>query len=72
MNIRTFALVLGIVFVAVGILGFVPALLTPQDRELVVQAMHGTLDVVSAPGAGSRFTIRLPAEPAATGEPTDA
>ncbi|HLO79301.1 MAG TPA: DUF4383 domain-containing protein [Magnetospirillum sp.] len=45
MKTRTFALILGIVFLAVGILGFVPQLLTmpPNQPPLMVEAAHGAL-----------------------------
>lgn len=45
MKTRTFALVLGLGFLAVGILGFVPRLVTvPADQpELMVEATHGLL-----------------------------
>jgi hypothetical protein len=43
--IRGFALVFGIVYLAVGILGFVPCLVQPADHapDLVVHAYHGRL-----------------------------
>jgi hypothetical protein len=34
MNVRTFALIYGLVFVVVGLAGFVPALVTPHDTAL--------------------------------------
>jgi hypothetical protein len=41
---RTFALVFGTIFLVVGILGFVPALVTPaHDAGLSVHAAHGYL-----------------------------
>jgi hypothetical protein len=46
MNIRTFALVYGIVFALIGIAGFVPQLLTPHDmveHELAVDQGAGNL-----------------------------
>lgn len=43
MQTRTVALVFGIVFLCVGILGFVPGLLMPPDRDIAVDAMHGHL-----------------------------
>lgn len=45
MKTRYFALIMGIGFLAVGILGFVPALLTPPEGEpaLLVEAGHGRL-----------------------------
>lgn len=46
MNIRTFALVFGIVFALVGIAGFIPQLLTPHDtveHELAVDQGAGNL-----------------------------
>jgi hypothetical protein len=43
MTIRYFALVLGIVFLAVGALGFVPAALAPADDRLIVDILHGRL-----------------------------
>jgi hypothetical protein len=43
--IRGFALVFAIVYLVVGILGFVPALVQPADHapDLAVQAYHGRL-----------------------------
>ncbi len=43
MTTRYFALILGIVFLAVGALGFVPAALTPSDESLAVNVLHGRL-----------------------------
>ena len=46
MNIRTFALVYGVVFLVVGIAGFIPALLAPYqpaDSELAVTTSAGLL-----------------------------
>lgn len=45
MKTRAFALILGIVFLAVGILGFVPRLVTlPVDQPaLLVETTHGSL-----------------------------
>jgi Domain of unknown function (DUF4383) len=46
MNIRTFALIYGIVFALVGIAGFIPPLLTPHEtgeHELVVDQNAGDL-----------------------------
>lgn len=43
MQTRIFALVFGILFLAAGILGFIPGLLTAPDREIAVTAMHGKL-----------------------------
>lgn len=43
MNTRTFALILGIVFLAVGALGFVPGALSPTEDNVAVHAMHGRL-----------------------------
>jgi len=42
---RTFALVLGIVFLAIGVLGFFPGLVTAPapGHELAVDGMHGQL-----------------------------
>ena len=44
-GIQTFALIIGIAFLAAGVLGFVPALLTPPPpgHELAVQGFHGYL-----------------------------
>src|SRR5438067_12723175 len=43
--IRTFALILGVIFVLVGVLGFIPALVThPADMHgVTVHANHGYL-----------------------------
>lgn len=46
MTIRNFALIYGIVFLIVGIAGFIPAFITPplpQDPDLAVSAGHGYL-----------------------------
>jgi hypothetical protein len=46
MNVRTFALLYGIVFVVVGIAGFIPALVTPYDaleHELAIEQNAGQL-----------------------------
>jgi hypothetical protein len=46
MNVRTFALIFGVVFVLVGVAGFIPALLTPHDaaeHELAIQQGAGEL-----------------------------
>ena len=45
MKIRYFALAFGIVFLLVGIAGFIPALLTPPEapRDLAIEAGHGLL-----------------------------
>lgn len=45
MKTRYFALIMGIAFLAVGILGFVPALVTPPEGEaaLLIEAGHGLL-----------------------------
>jgi hypothetical protein len=45
MKTRYFALVMGIAFLAVGILGFVPALLTepPAEHALAIETGHGLL-----------------------------
>src|SRR5690554_2441063 len=45
MAIRTFALVYGIVFLVVGVAGFIPALVTPYEgvEELAVNAGAGLL-----------------------------
>ena len=45
MKTRTFALILGIVFLVAGILGFVPRLVTmpAQQPSLMVEASHGAL-----------------------------
>jgi hypothetical protein len=45
MSTRTFALVFGILFLVVGIAGFVPALLTPPspDDPMAIEAMEGHL-----------------------------
>jgi len=40
---RRFALVWGILFLLVGLAGFVPGLLTPPDEAIAVDAMHGHL-----------------------------
>jgi hypothetical protein len=41
MNIRTFALIYGLVFTAVGVAGFFPALLTPHDAEHALTVEQG-------------------------------
>lgn len=41
--IRTFALVMGIVFLAVGVLGFIPALLSPATEPIAVETLYGRL-----------------------------
>jgi hypothetical protein len=46
MTQRTFAFIIGIVFLAIGVLGFVPALLTPPPTrapDLVITAFEGYL-----------------------------
>lgn len=43
MAIRYFALVMGIIFLAVGILGFIPAALTPATEPIAVDVLHGLL-----------------------------
>lgn len=46
MKIRYFALAFGIVFLLVGIAGFIPALVTPpveMTRDLAIEAGHGRL-----------------------------
>jgi hypothetical protein len=46
MNVRTFALIYGLVFALVGIAGFIPPLLTPADtveHELTVHQFEGNL-----------------------------
>jgi hypothetical protein len=46
MNVRTVALIFGIVFLLVGVAGFIPGLLQephPDDPALAVDAMHGRL-----------------------------
>lgn len=43
MLVQRFALIMGIVFLGAGILGFVPALLTPDTTPLAVEGMHGRL-----------------------------
>jgi hypothetical protein len=46
MNVRTFALIYGIVFAAVGVAGFIPGLVTPHDaveHELAVEQGAGDL-----------------------------
>lgn len=46
MTARTFALILGIAFTAAGVLGFIPALVTPPAEnapELMVEMAHGRL-----------------------------
>jgi hypothetical protein len=43
MSTRTFALVFGIVFILVGIAGFVPALLRPADGGAMVMGGHSML-----------------------------
>lgn len=46
MNVRTFALIYGIVFALVGVAGFIPGLVTPHDaaeHELAVQQNAGDL-----------------------------
>ena len=46
MQTRYFALVMGIIFLVVGVAGFIPALVTPAPPgtdEMAVDAMHGRL-----------------------------
>lgn len=44
MQTRYFALIMGIIFLVVGIAGFIPALVTPAPTEgMAVDAMHGRL-----------------------------
>lgn len=44
MLVQRFSLIMGILFLAAGILGFVPALLTPDTATpLVLEGMHGRL-----------------------------
>ncbi|MGE5540324.1 MAG: DUF4383 domain-containing protein [Gemmatimonas sp.] len=42
-NTRAFALVFGIIFLLMGIAGFIPGLLSPPDQPIAVNAMHGRL-----------------------------
>ncbi len=41
MNVRTFALIYGLVFTVVGIAGFFPALLTPHDAQHALAVEEG-------------------------------
>ena len=43
--VRTFALVAGLIYLVVGILGFIPGLVTPPEggHELAIEAGHGRL-----------------------------
>jgi hypothetical protein len=43
MAIRYFALAMGIIFLAVGVLGFIPAALTPLGEPLAVETLAGRL-----------------------------
>jgi len=43
MNTRLFALIVGIVYLVVGIAGFIPGLVAHEDHELVVNAGEGLL-----------------------------
>ena len=43
MQTRTFALVLGIIFLIAGAAGFIPGLLTPADEEIALDTLHGEL-----------------------------
>ena len=43
MQTRTFALVLGIVFLVIGVAGFIPALLRPAPEPIAVDSLHGLL-----------------------------
>lgn len=44
MSTRYFALILGIVFLLIGVLGFVPAFVTPaEEHDLTVEWAHGRL-----------------------------
>jgi hypothetical protein len=46
MNVRTFALIYGVLFVVVGVAGFIPGLVTPHDaveHELAVEQGAGDL-----------------------------
>jgi hypothetical protein len=44
MQTRYFALIMGIIFLVIGIAGFIPALVTPAPTEgMAVDAMHGRL-----------------------------
>lgn len=43
MQTRTFALVMGIIFIVVGIAGFIPALVTPAAPDMAVEMSHGHL-----------------------------
>lgn len=43
MQTRTFALVLGIIFLVVGVAGFIPGLVTPATEDIAFDAMHGRL-----------------------------
>ena len=46
MSIRTFALIYGLVFTAVGIAGFIPGLVTPHDaaqHQLAIEQGAGDL-----------------------------
>lgn len=44
MLVQRFAMIAGIVYIAVGVLGFVPALLTPDTATpLILEGMHGRL-----------------------------
>jgi hypothetical protein len=43
MNTRTFALIFGIVFLAAGVAGFIPALLQPAQGGAVAPGMHHQL-----------------------------
>ena len=44
MLVQRFAMIAGIIYIAVGILGFIPALLTPDTAApLALEGMHGRL-----------------------------
>ena len=43
MNTRTFALILGIVFLAAGVAGLIPGLLMPAHDDVTLRVLHGEL-----------------------------
>ena len=45
MQVRRFALIAGLIYIVVGLLGFVPGLVQPplEPRDLMVDAGHGRL-----------------------------
>lgn len=43
MQTRAFSLVMGIIFLVIGIAGFIPALLTPPTQPIAVESFHGRL-----------------------------